>query len=240
MFAAWPHAECSLSLVGYLSTACDRERVTSSPRDAVAVAKRMEGKTAAGFRTTKTSVSHKFHVYMDRVLSNAARMPRSWYGRSLLCPLWQMVDRSHSMAKNQSLSVVDAICRLCRQMLYLGGALVIVVLGFTVLLVIPFAFTLLLGLWSVTIVYLAPLRDLGEDISVEVAAELSRDDVVLLATLNTAEAYLWGIIETAQGKVDDESTPAKVKVAATYELEEGRNQLAMVSNAHACGFTCLR
>jgi hypothetical protein len=122
--------------------------------------------------------------------------------------------------------------------LYLGGALVIVVLGFTVLLVIPFAFTVLLGLWSVTIVYLAPLRDLAEDISVE-QSNISRDDVVLLATLNTAEAYLIGILETAQGKLDDESAPERVTVAATYELEESEKQLALVSNAHACGCACL-
>jgi hypothetical protein len=121
--------------------------------------------------------------------------------------------------------------------LYLGGALVIVVLGFTVLLVIPFAFTVLLGLWSVTIVYLAPLRDLAEDISVE-QSNISRDDVVLLATLNTAEAYLIGILETAQGKLDDESAPERVKVAATYELEESDKQLALVSNAHARGCAC--
>ncbi len=113
----------------------------------------------------------------------------------------------------------------------------IVVLGFTVLLVIPFAFTVLLGLWSVTIVYLAPLRDLAEDISVE-QSNISRDDVVLLATLNTAEAYLIGILETAQGKLDDESAPERVTVAATYELEESEKQLALVSNAHARGCAC--
>ena len=104
----------------------------------------------------------------------------------------------------------------------------IIILGFTILLVIPFAFTLLLGLWSVTIVYLAPLRDLGEDISVEQSA-ISRDDVVLLATLNTAEAYLIGILETAQRELDDERTPQKVKVAANYQLDEGKKQLAMVA-----------
>jgi hypothetical protein len=65
----------------------DSERVTSSPRDAAAVATRMEEKTAAGFRTTKRGLSHRFHVYMDRVLSNAGRMPRSWYGRSRLSVL---------------------------------------------------------------------------------------------------------------------------------------------------------
>ena len=115
--------------------------------------------------------------------------------------------------------------------MYLGGAVVIVVLGFTVLLVIPFAFTLLLGLWSLTIVYFAPLRDFGDEILVD-NSKISRDDVVLLATLNTAEAYLVDTIQAAQGKLDDEFTPQKVKLAAEYELQEGGKQLAQVSHVY--------
>lgn len=107
----------------------------------------------------------------------------------------------------------------------------IVVLGFTVLLVIPFAFTLLLGLWSVTIVYFAPLRDFGDEILVD-KSKISRDDVVLLATLNTAEAYLVDTIQAAQGKLGDEFTPQKVKLAAEYELQEAGRQLIQVSHAH--------
>ena len=105
----------------------------------------------------------------------------------------------------------------------------IVVLGFTVLLFIPFAFTLLLGLWSVTIVYFAPLRDFGDEIFVD-NSSISRDDVVLLATLNTAEAYLADIIQAAQGKLDDDFTPQKMTVTAEYELQESVKQLTQVSH----------
>ena len=65
-----------------------------------------------------------------------------------------------------------------RRLTYLGGSVIIVILGFTVLLVIPFAFTLLLGIWTVLIMYMAPLRDLGDEIDLHKA---SRDEVRSLA-----------------------------------------------------------
>lgn len=120
--------------------------------------------------------------------------------------------------------------------MYLSGIAVIIILGFTVLLVIPFAFTLLLGVWSVTIVYFAPLRDIGNEILVD-SDKMSRDDVLLLATLNTAEAYLADLIQKAQGKLDDEKLAYRMKQAATYEVQEAEKQLAQVSQA--CMAECL-
>ena len=75
-----PHTGLCIALPltrGYVRGMC-RERVSSSPRDAAAVAMRMEQKTLGGISTASHSMSHRAHVYIDGVLSNARRMSPAW------------------------------------------------------------------------------------------------------------------------------------------------------------------
>ena len=59
--------------------------------------------------------------------------------------------------------------------------------------------------------------------------------VMLLATLNTADAHLTDLIQQAQSKLEPaeegESVPHKVQVAANYEIDEGMAQLVQVRAA---------
>ena len=76
------------------------------------------------------------------------------------------------------------------QVVWVGGMLTIVVLGFTVLVVIPFAFTLLLMAWTALVLRLATLEDPSETYAAILATGEMSDLVNLLSELTAAEARI--------------------------------------------------